>query len=141
MASNATLGKNGSYIIDGKTTQSQINTLSSLEIAVGTTTLNVADSVRKSLSVLDIDWNQTFLVREKREPLPGEVQALISKESQFFIPIVLSNASTTNFPTYNFVFEGKKNFLGIIDQCFKEFAEQRLLVTNELNNFLDRLSV
>ena len=142
LGSNATLGKNGSYTIDGKTTQSQINTLSSLEIAVGTTTLNVADSVRKSLSALDIDWNQTFLVRNKREPLKGEVQDLINKESQFFIPIVLSNASSTNFPTYNFVFDGtfrgKSTFNKIIDLTYGEVSKVKEQVIIELGLFLEK---
>ena len=105
-------------------TKSKINTLNSLVIAPSAASLNVADSVRQSLTTTDIDWYQTFLIREKREPVLNELVELIKKEAQFFIPITLTTNETTLFPTYNFVFDGifrgKSSFNKIIEhiQCW-----------------------
>jgi hypothetical protein len=68
-----------------------------LVIAPTSASLSVADSVRQSLEVNDIDWHQTFLIREKREPVLNELVDLIKKEAQFFIPITLTTNETTLF--------------------------------------------
>ena len=143
LSKNPTLGNDpGTFTVDGKTTKSKINTLNSLVIAPSAASLNVADSVRQSLTTTDIDWYQTFLIREKREPVLNELVELIKKEAQFFIPITLTTNETTLFPTYNFVFDGifrgKSSFNKIIDNTFSDVSKVKEQVIVELGLFLEK---
>ena len=98
-------------------------------IAPSSASLNVADSVRQSLGIDDIDWTQTFLIREKREPLLGELDDLKRKEAQFFQPITVGDDKITILPTYNFVFDGifrgkssfNKMYLSILIYTYDDF--------------------
>jgi len=138
LGSNKTYGINGSFVIDNVRFSSGVKSITKIDAKISPDVSSIEyNTFVKQLTPDNINWEATFEVRNKRKPLPGEVDILRVKESEFFQTVFSqSQLNIPTFPTYNFVFEGKKNFSGIIDQCFKEFAEQRLLVTNELNNFL-----
>jgi hypothetical protein len=143
LSKNPTLGNDpGTFTVDGKTTKSKINSLNSLVIAPSAASLNVADSVRQSLNVDDIDWTQTFLIREKREPVGNEVLELIKKEYEFFRPITVGDDKITLLPTYNFVFDGifrgKSSFNKIIDTTFSDVSKVKEQVVVELGLFLEK---
>lgn len=138
LGTNKTYGLNGSFVIENNRFSSGVKSITKIDAKISPVVSAITyNTFVKQITPDNINWEATFEMRNKRKPLSGETESLRQKESEFFSTVLSENSlNVPIFPTYNFVFEGKKNFLGIIDQCFKEFAEQRLLVTNELNNFL-----
>ena len=98
-----------------------------------------SDSVRKSLTDFNIDWAETFKIRNKREALfPEEINELAKKESIFFKPFPDNTDGTSIPPTYNFVFDGPGNFSDIIDKTFEDLSGQKEKIVLALNEFLSK---
>ena len=137
---NKTLGLNGNFTVDGVKYQSQISTLNGLDIASGILEVSIPDSFRRAITDDDIDWEQTFQVREKRKGTSAEWGLLAAKESVFFRPSFKETDEDVLVPTYNFVFDG--TFMGdpsfnvLIDKTFAEVSKQKEKLVLALSEFL-----
>ena len=137
---NPTLGLNGNFTVDGVNYQSKISTLNDLFVAPSVKEVSIPDTFRKSLSPQDIDWVQTFQIREKRTGNDVEVAALAAKESLFFRPTFQQTDQDVLIPTYNFVFDGNyygnPSFNSLIDKTFGEVSKQKEKLVLALSEFL-----
>ena len=137
---NKTLGLNGNFTVDGKKYQSEISTLNALFVAPSVKEMAIPDTFRKALSPQDIDWVQTFEIRNKRKGTDAEVAELAAKESLFFRPTFQQTEKDVLLPTYNFVFDG--NYFGVpsfntlIDKTFSDISKQKEKLIGALSEFL-----
>lgn len=139
---NKTLGKDGQFVVDGKTYQSQVSTLDAIKIAPGTKETMIPDTFRKALSDTNIDWKTTFELRTSRQPIGGEENLLQAQELKFFQPLYQQTDEDIQIPTYNFLFdanyEGLDSFNTIIDKTFAEVSKQKEKLVLALSAFLEK---
>ena len=134
---NKTLGENGSFTIDGVKQGSQINVVKNIKVSPSTTLYVSEDTFRKAISVDDIDWYETFVARNNREPGTGEKEILKTQSRLFFIPLETQGENQQILqPTFNFVFDGKGNFSDVISKTFDEISKQKEKIVAALTAFL-----
>jgi len=134
---NKTLGENGSFTIDGVKQGSQINVVKNIKVSPSTTLYVSEDTFRKAISVDDIDWYETFVARNNREPRNGEENILKAQSLLFFIPLETQGENQQIIqPTFNFVFDGKGNFSDVISKTFDEISKQKEKIVAALTAFL-----
>jgi hypothetical protein len=146
LSKNPTLGLNGSFTVDGIVNDTtRIDTIQKIKVvnpakSVDQQNLLIEDTFRKAITPQEIDWDKTFELINKRKPnTPEEVQSFKLQNVQFFQPTAkkLGNEVVT-YPTYNFVFNGKNNFEGIITQIEDEISKQKEKVVAALGAFLGK---
>ena len=139
---NKTLGLNGNFTVDGIKYQSQISTLNALFVAPSVKEMAIPDTFRRALSPQDIDWKQTFQIRNSRVGTDAEVALLAAQESQFFKPIFEQTNERIFLPTYNFIFDetyfGIPSFNSLIDKTFAEVSKQKEKLVLALSEFLEK---
>jgi hypothetical protein len=134
---NKTLGENGSFTIDGVKQGSQINVVKNIKVSPSTTLYVSEDTFRKAISEDDIDWYETFVARNNREPGTGEKEILKTQSRLFFIPLETQGENQQILqPTFNFVFDGKGNFSDVISKTFDEISKQKEKIVAALTAFL-----
>ncbi len=70
---NKTLGLGGNFTIQNVKYDSEIKDITKLQINIPPTANVIQpDVVRKAVDSNEIDWYETFILREKREPINGE---------------------------------------------------------------------
>jgi len=137
LAKNKTLGDNGSFTIDGVKQGSQINVVKNIKVSPSTTLYVSEDTFRKAISIDEIDWYETFIARNNREPRNGEENVLKLESILFFIPVQTENENQQIIqPTFNFVFDGSGNFSDVISKTFNEISKQKEKIVAALTAFL-----
>jgi hypothetical protein len=136
---NKTLGLGGNFTVENVKYDSEIKDINKINIKNSPPNSIDPDVVRKAIDSKEINWRETFILRNKREPVGGEENLLAIQESTFFIAIESTNSEgSLVLPTYNFVFEGKNNFSGIIDTVFGEISQKKELIVTKLSEFLSK---
>jgi hypothetical protein len=135
---NKTLGTGGSFTVDNKKYDSEIKDIRKLIVYNSFPNAIRPDVVRKTITSDQIDWTQTFILRNKREPSADELAQIQINESLFFVAVETNDENNIILPTYNFVFEGKNNFSGIIDTLFGEISQKKEIIVLKLNEFLSK---
>ena len=145
LGKNPTLGLNGSFTVGDITDDSsKITSINKLVVinpsnSVDQNNAVIEDTFRKAISVNDIDWEATYLARNKREGSPLEVLDLKTKSASLFRPTQTNLGDTAAlYPTYNFVFDGKNNFNGLFQQLTNEVNKQKEKVVVALGKFLEK---
>ena len=145
LGKNPTLGLNGSFTVDGRKDDStKISGINKIFVnnpsnSVDQNNALIEDTFRKALSPNDIDWEATYVARNKREGTPLEVLQLKTQFSGLFRPTQTNiGEDIVMFPTYSFVFDGKNNFNGIIQQITNDVNKQKEKVVLALGAFLER---
>lgn len=138
---NPTLGLNGNFTVDGVNYQSKISTLNDVRVSTSTKEVAEIDTFRKALGPENIDWAQTFQIREKRVGTEAEWKTLELKEGPtFFRPTFQETEKDILLPTYNFVFDGEymgmASFNTIIDKTFDNVSKQKEKLVLALSEFL-----
>jgi len=145
LAKNPTLGLNGSYTIDGvKDDSTKITAINKINVINPSKSLDqskvlIEDTFRKAIGLNDIDWEATYVARNKREGTAFEVLELQTKSANLFRPTQTNVGGLAIFyPTYNFIFEGKNQFTGIYQQIFNDVNKQKEKIVLALGAFLEK---
>ena len=142
---NPTLGENGSFTVEGvKNDTTEVKSIKNIFVNDSLKSLDgkgmlVEDTFRKAISPSEIDWEETFILRNKRKGTDYEVLQLSTVESVFFRPQSLElNGQPAQFPTYNFVFDGPNNFEGIINKVEDDINKSKEKVILALSAALEK---
>ena len=142
---NDTLGLGGSFTVEGvRNDTTEVKSLQNLFVNDSLKSLDskgmlVEDTFRKAISVDQIDWDETYLLRNKKKGTEYEVLALAAAESVFFRPQAIElNNQPVQYPTYNFIFDGKNNFEGIINKIEDEVSKAKEKVVIALSAALEK---
>ena len=142
---NPTLGINGSFIVEGvKNDTTEVKSLRNLTVNDSLKSLDakgvlVEDTFRKAINPDDIDWDETYILRNKVKGTQAQIEALKVSESVFFRPQSLQlNNQPVQYPTYNFIFDGPNNFEGIINKIEDEISKSKEKVVLALSAALEK---
>lgn len=142
---NKTLGTQGSYTIAGVTyTNSKIKKIDNIFVNDPLTSIDnqqqlKPDTFRKSITSSEIDWKQTYILRNKVEPTDLQVELLEKEEGQkYFRTQAFKVSDVELYPTFNFVFQGAGNFEDLINQITNEVNDVKQNIVGLLSAFLER---
>ena len=136
LSENKTLGINGSYTIDGKTTSSSI--------ALG---IKYSMFEQPTFSKEDVDIEKMYLITKntKKEPTDSE---LVDFELELIKKGVIKNEATATYALKNgtaeivneyFFYEGKKSFSDVLDDIDNQVKKLKKQIETELSEALFRL--
>lgn len=142
---NNTLGVRGSFTVEGvKNDTTEVKSIKNVFVNDSLKSLDskgvlVEDTFRKAITPDEIDWDETYILRNKIKGTSAQVAALAASESIFFRPQSLElNGQPAQYPTYNFVFDGPDNFEGIINKIEDEISKGKEKVVLALSAALEK---
>jgi len=145
LAKNPTLGLNGSFTIENTTNNTtQISSINKIQVvnpstSVGNDDVLIEDTFRKSITAVEIDWEKSFELRNKRKPTETELIQFKTENIKLFQPnAVRVGSEVATFPTYNFVFDGPNSFDRIYQEIIDEISKQKEKIVLALTEFLNK---